>query len=291
MAPTTNCRGMDTHTRTEAVQRRNLTAGIGSSNAQLLCKHRVGVHRREVNERVVQETHAVDDVKLETVGAEDGITVVARHDAEVHCDDALSDSLLHGGAKGLVPREYFSDADAFRDPCLRLLFSLNLKQLYELLFLLLLATLMMGSSSSSNTAGSTVAQQQHSGTAATHSAADCRQQQRTGRPVTLTARARRTVADVAGKAAGSDGVEGERDGRARPGGAEWPLEVPCVGVPSVETAAGRYTFDHTTADTRMTSKQQQRQQEASANREQQHKHPSAGMPVRVELEGVHGAAP
>ena len=138
-----------------------------------------------------------------------------------------------------------------------------------------------------------MAQQQHSGTAATHSAADCRQQQRTGRPVTLTARARRTVADVAGKAAGSDGVEGERDGRARPGGAEWPLEVPCVGVPSVETvtAAGRYTFDHTTADTRRTSKQQQRQQEASANREQQHKHPSAGMPVRVELEGVHGAAP
>lgn len=162
MAPTTNCRGMDTHTRTEAVQRRNLTAGIGSSNTQLLCKHRVGVHRREVNERVVQETHAVDDVKLETVGAEDGITVVARHDAEVHCDDALSDSLLHGGAKGLVPREYFSDADAFRDPCLRLLFSLNLKQLYELLFLLLLqvATLMMGSSSSSKT------QQQHSGAAA-----------------------------------------------------------------------------------------------------------------------------
>ena len=164
MAPTTNCRGMDT--RTEAVQRRNLTAGIGSSNAQLLCKHRVGVHRREVNERVVQETHAVDDVKLETVGAEDGITVVARHDAEVHCDDALSDSLLHGGAKGLVPREYFSDADAFRDPCLRLLFSLNLKQLYELLFLLLLATLMMGSSSSNTAAvqwrsSSTAAQQQH----------------------------------------------------------------------------------------------------------------------------------
>jgi hypothetical protein len=76
---------------------------------------------------------------------------------------------LSGGAFGRR-REYFSDADAFRDPCLRLLLSLNLKQLYELLFLLLLqvATLMMGSSSSSsNTAGSTVAQQQHSGTAAT----------------------------------------------------------------------------------------------------------------------------